>query len=977
MHNSLRYLIPLVYALFAISGFAGLIYEALWSRYMKLLLGHSAYGQILTLILFMGGVGVGSWLGGKYARILRHPLYLYALAEILIGIGGLSYHALYQGSSHLLFQGASSLAGQPMLLNLLKLSLAVLITVPWAVLLGVTFPALAIGLLEWQADAGQAALPWLYFTNSLGGAAGVLVSSFFLLPHLGTPGTLTVAASLNLLLGLCFYGLVRQVPQQSSGVLQAESLHPPETQQASPRLLPEVHSLLEPRSLSRVLLVVSLLTGLSSFIYEICWIRLLSLLIGSSTQAFDLMLSAFILGLAVGSLVVRFVMKHTLKPLRDLVLVQWAMGILAALSLVFYSGIFELMNQSHAVFLRTEAAYVVFSGFRYLICLLLMFPASFFAGMTLPLISWLVLRLSGQERTLGQVYALNTLGAILGAALGGLVLMPWLQLKGTLLAAVLIDIALAVGLACLMRVSLWRWAGAVALSLLLLWPVLTLQLNSFALSAGLFREAVDLQAQHQSHVRPPVIRHGRTATISFHDFGHLRVLKTNGKPDASLSPQPDMTQANDEITQVALALYPMRLMKQPYRAAMIGMGSGMTAHYLLADPWLQKLDLIEIEPEVYQLARGFLPWNRQVYENPRLRMIFDDARTFFHRENQKYDLIVSEPSNPWVSGVSSLFTTEFYRDLKPFLKPDGLLVQWIHSYEFDSALLLSILRALSDQFPYLAVYGLPGMPPDQVLPSNLLIMASDRPQVFPESSQMRALPLVEADLKRLGVSSSQFDSIYRIATERTLKSLIMQYNPNSDFFPIVDNEAEKHFFMDNKVNLYDFLVFTPVYYQSLFEPDFDNLLKRRLLKGASFLQQALRKLDYQLSLPPEQIDRVQLRKNIQSLYRRFLPVLDRNHPALQKYRRYVQSYSGFLALEFDFLMAFVQRNRQEMQRQIPLLLSLPADQVNDYLVRTLVIEAMRSRDLSLFQQVMKKLVPSHPEMNRYEKEWLQVFLKAG
>jgi spermidine synthase len=165
--SKLRLLLP-VYLLFSLSGFAGLIYEALWARYMKLILGHSSYGQILTLVIFMGGLGLGSFLGGKYARIFKKPLYLYALAEVLIGIGGLFYHYLYKFASQGVFQLAGSFSGNTWLLWGIKGGAALLITLPWAILLGITFPALAIGVMDLSEDAGRESLPWLYFTNSLG-----------------------------------------------------------------------------------------------------------------------------------------------------------------------------------------------------------------------------------------------------------------------------------------------------------------------------------------------------------------------------------------------------------------------------------------------------------------------------------------------------------------------------------------------------------------------------------------------------------------------------------------------------------------------------------------------------------------------------------------------------------------------------------------------------------------------------------------
>jgi spermidine synthase len=961
----IRLLLP-IYLLFSLSGFAGLIYESIWARYMKLLLGHSSYGQILTLVIFMGGLGLGSFLGGKYARIFKNPLYLYAFAEVSIGIGGLFYHNLYKISSQGLFQLAGSFTSIPWLFFLLKLAVAALITFPWAVLLGLTFPALAIGVIDLAEDTGRNSLPWLYFTNSLGGAIGVLVSSFFLIERFGTIGTLSLAGMLNIGLGLIFYFIARQFWPESRPNKVATAKEP----------TLNTDSYLKPHSLGRVLLWVSFFTGFSSFLYEICWIRLLALLMGSSTHAFDLMLSAFILGLASGSLVVRYVMKKTRTPLKALAWVQLLMGLFAALSLVFYQELFPLMNQSHSILAPTPEAYTLYSGFRYVLCLFLMFPASFFAGMTLPLITWLVLHLFKQERAVGQVYGYNTLGAILGAALGGLWLLPLLQLKGALLVAALIDVLIGLGLWGLAKTPKLRLAVATALSVALLLPVFLLELNAFTLSSGLFREAIDLQAAAKAQIKAPLIRHGRTATVSFHDYGNLKVIKTNGKTDASVTTHPDMSQPNDEMTQSSAGIYPMQVMKAPYEAAMIGLGSGMTVQHLLCDPLLKHLDMIEIEPEIYNLAKGFSPFNDRVYTSPKIRPIFDDARTFFFSQNKQYDLIISEPSNPWVSGVSSLFTQEFYQDIRRFLKPEGLLVQWIQSYEFDSRLLLSILKALKTQFPYISIYGLPGVQADQTLPSNLIIMASPKRLLFPAPQDLRKIPELDQELKRLGLTSQSFDGSYRIATEQTLQALIDNYNPNSDYFPVVDSQAELDRFTNKSVDLHEFLLFTPIYYQSVFEPDFSTLIKQRLHKGDQALKQLLLDLDYKLSAPPALRDTERLSKDFTYLITRFMPILDWQSPVLKKYRAYLAQNKELQiqAIEFDFLSLYADPDLNKSAAAMQALLSFPPEVLSPTIIRAMALKAIQSKNLQLYQAIIEKVAQPHPQITSIEKELMRSFL---
>lgn len=951
-----------IYLLFGLSGVAALIYESVWARYLKLLLGHASYGQIVTLTIFMGGMAAGSFVGGKYVRALKNPFYMYALAEILIGLGGLCYHPLFKAVNAGIYQFGPALKDVPGGLPLLKLLAAFFITAPWAILLGMTFPCLAVGLMSVLADGGKRSLPGLYFTNSLGGALGILLASFVLIPHLGTPGTLSVASSLNLMLGLAFYLMMRNADIPTSAA------------EPSTKDLPEAKQGLLSDLQVKLLLAVSLGTGLSSFIYEICWVRLLSLVLGSSTHSFDLMISAFIFGLACGSFCSGWLLKKTWNPLWTLGGIQIAMGLCAGLSMCSYNLLFDWMGAAHSILNHTSAAYYWFAGFKYSQAILLMFPASFFAGMTLPLLTRIMIQAGKPERTIGDVYGFNTFGAIAGTILAGMVLMPWLQLKWTLVCGALIDVALGLAIWASAGLSLTTQLTALATSLALLIPAFVLKLDAFTLSRGVFRYLPQQSSQRENSQTS--IRHGRTATISFQDFGSRRTLKTNGKPDASIDEVFNWNAFSDEITQVGLATYPMTLMKPNYRAAMIGFGSGMTAHILLGDPWLKHLDQIEIEQEVINLARGFLPFNRRAYESPKQHLIIDDARNFFSTQTEKYDLIISEPSNPWVSGVSNLFTQEFYKDLKGYLKPDGLLVQWIHSYEFDSRLLLSILHALNTQFPYLTLLGMPSAEAGRVSTGDLVILASTQPHVLPFAHQQRPLPVLAEDLKRLKLSPGAFDRSNQIFTAATLAPLIARYNPNSDFFPVVENEAELHMFTGNVIDLYSVFLNTPAYYQLIFEADFPQILQARLLKALPELDKMLKKLEILVSAPKAIRNEEEIHSHFTALITRFLPILNFQWPSLQKYLTYLKenpNEKGKLD-EFSLLEAHQRQNPNQSLLALKSLSQVSPAQIQPGTLRLMMVEALRHKDIQLFKTLLDQLVEPHPHLLPLEKEYLRALL---
>src|SRR5438128_2858074 len=382
-----RFVRPALIALFAASGFAGLIYESIWTHYLKLFLGHAAYAQTLVLAIFMGGLAVGSWLAARLAPRRRRLLAAYAVVEASIGVVALVFHEVFVTTTGWAY--ASSL----LRFALFKWSLAGVLILPQCVLLGMTFPLMTAGILRAFPDRPGRSLAMLYFTNSLGAAAGVLVSGFVLVGAVGLPGTIRIAGLINLAV--------------AGAVLPLARRHAPPAAQAEQA---------EPRR-DRVLLAflgAAFITGASSFIYEVAWIRMLSLVLGSSTHSFELMLSAFILGLALGGLWIQRRIDRLRSPVRALAILQVAMGLAALATLFAYGSTFDAMRWLLLHLERTHRGYALFNLASNGLALAIMLPATFCAGTTLPLITFHLLRRGGGEASIGSVYAANTVGAIAG-----------------------------------------------------------------------------------------------------------------------------------------------------------------------------------------------------------------------------------------------------------------------------------------------------------------------------------------------------------------------------------------------------------------------------------------------------------------------------------------------------------------------------------------------------------------------------------
>lgn len=784
-----------LYAVFFVSGFCGLIYESIWSHYLKLLLGHAAYAQAVVLVVFVGGLALGAWLTGRVSERVRQPILWYAAIEAAVAVGAFAFQAVFErvaawASTELL--PASCGAGGSCSASWW---LAAGLILPPAILLGTTFPLMSAGVMRLGAAPGRG-LSLLYFLNSAGAAIGVLASGFILIPAIGLPGTLLVAGSLNVFVAVAAYLTVR--PFAAAGAGDA----PLPAQRAGARA--DV----------RLLLAVAGLTGLSSFIYEVVWIRMLTLVLGAATHAFELMLAPFILGLALGAWWIRNRIDESAEALLLLARIQIVMGLLAVATLPLYAGSFEGMAWALKALARSSESYTLFNLASLVLAAAVMLPATICAGMTLPLITALLLRRGHGERQVGQVYGINTFGAIAGVLLAVHLLVPLLGLKWSLALAAAVDVvlglllwAMAVRRAGADRLAPWNGraalAGVAVLSLAWLAALpLATALEPHRLASGVFRygEArVDNQHKVLFH------RDGKTATVTVLERENgERVLLTNGKPDGTAHPD-GRTVSPDDHTMVLLGALGPAHHPQARTAAVIGLGTGTSTAVLLGAPGLQRVDTIEIEPMMVEAAHLFRPRSAPAFDDPRSRIVIDDARAHFSRSGTRYDIIVSEPSNPWVSGVAGLFTQEFYRHVATHLAADGHFVQWLHLYEASPEMVGSVLRAFSDVFPFFRAYA--------TNDADLVLVARNDGR-FPElqSGALDGMPGLQQHLLHIGINSAGVLAAHDTGRANAIRLLANSFpSPvNSDYFPFVDHRAARDRFRKENASVVFKLRLAPV-----------------------------------------------------------------------------------------------------------------------------------------------------------------------
>lgn len=758
---------------FALSGASGLIYQSIWSQYLGLYLGHAAYAQALVLAIFMGGMAVGSWLaaryGGRWARLLR----AYALIEGLIGIIGLTFHPLFGGITESAYASVLPALGGGWLVYAYKWLSAALLILPQSILLGMTFPMVANGLMRrLSPEHSGRVLSGLYFTNSMGAALGVLAATFILLPRVGLPGTVNGAAWLNLL--VMVIALLLSHGMESARVSGSAEDDEGKTQAQ------------QSMAGNRLILLVALLTGASSFVYELVWVRLLSLAFGTTIHAFELMLAAFIAGLALGGWWIRRHIDRLEQPLRAAAWAHLWMGVAALISLALYQFAFDgvafLLNN----LARTAGGYHLFNLGTALLSAALMMPTAFFAGMTLPLLTLALLRQGAGEAAVGRVYASNTLGAIVGVFVAIAILIPITGLKYSMMIAALVDLALVVVLLRQLPVLPGRrvlalMAGVATLALL--GPLGFMHWDPAVLASGVFRSG---QARLSDADEILFQQDGRTSSVSVirNISGEVRIA-TNGKADAGIIMSGNLPPTPDEHTMTLLAGLPLLHHRNLKQAAVIGFGSGMTTHVLLTDPDIERVDTLEIEPAMVDGARAFLPRVKNAYDDPRSHIIIEDAKSYFSGHARRYDAIISEPSNPWISGIGNLFSREFYQFAADHLNDEGVFVQWLQLYEIDEPLVSSVLHAMLPAFDDFAAYfgG----------EADLLIVASKKGRLPPLQRHRLSHTAFAAELEHLGMHTIEHVAARRAATRWVLEMMASRYPvpANSDYYPHLSLRAPR------------------------------------------------------------------------------------------------------------------------------------------------------------------------------------------
>jgi len=763
-----------------LTGFSGLVYEVAWQRYLATLLGSHSEATAAVLGIFLGGLSVGYWLFGRVTRRLveraqesGHPprlLLVYGFLEAGIGAYVILFPWLFEGVQALSYAIPHGPDGLGFVIDI---ALAGVLIGPASILMGGTIPILTQALARSLEDATRFHA-FVYAFNTAGAFAGALAAGFFLIPWLGLVNVMLVMGLINLFAGSIFILLgvrgraVVSLEADSSGDDAAKGFG--------------------------AYMVVALLTGFAMMTMQTAVVRLAGLSLGSSQFTFSMVVAAFVLGIALGSFLVSALSRIT--PL-FVVLNQWVLGLLLI-------GLYGPLQHSPywAHFLRSlfrdeSAAFGFYYILAFLVMLIVLGLPIILSGASLPLLFHQMRREVDHLGDLaGSLYSWNTVGSLLGALLGGYVLFFWFDLHHIFRFAVIALLLSALILTIRVYRLKWFWSS---LAVPLLGVVLMLPAwDPSNLYVGLFRERAPLEgtatgpqefrALNPGRFSIPILFHtdDPIASVTVQEFGkpgggRSVSIATNGKSDGNTFV--------DFTTMAMAAVLPALMADKAENAFVIGWGTGITAGELAALDTMQRVDVAEISRGVMQASPFFDFASLDATKNSKIRVYRSDAYRALMRTDELYDIIISEPSNPWVTGVEMLFSREFLTAAKGRLSEGGVYAQWFHLYETDDETVELVLRTYADVFEHVAVWGA-GF-------RDLLILGLKKPGSATDHFRMEDRinrPDFSAALSRMGIEGFPALLGHELLPVGALHAANLEGPVHTLYHPLLNHQAGKAFF---------------------------------------------------------------------------------------------------------------------------------------------------------------------------------------
>ena len=727
-------------ALFFLSGLSSLVFEVVWIRLLSTILGNTVHATSTVLTAFMAGLALGSYAGGRVIDRRYDPLLVYGALEIGIAVSALGLTFVLDQTGPLSIWLHQALSGAPLALSRYLFSF-VLLAVP-TTLMGATLPVLARHVTASRSVLGLS-LGRLYALNTLGAAAGCFLAGFVLIGSIGLTLAATTAAAVSAAVGA------------AALLLRSRS---------SPSPAPDRAAAPDRGSARRTLVLVAFaLSGFASLGYEVVWTRVLTRFLGNSVYAFSAMLTTFLVGLALGSLVLSPFVDRLKRRIALLGAVEIAVALYVLLAIFVYSWQLEAL----VGFGQPAPAWDAPLG-RFARAFSLLLLPTFLLGATFPLAARIyVSDLTSLGRNVGVLYSWNTMGAIAGAGLTGFVILPLLGIADAMMALALLG--LAIGAALLLAEPSLRGPQRIVAAAALVLVGLTLALT---LPRDVFRRAHELSSPSTRLVHH---EEGILGTVTVDEYpGHL-IMRIDGLDIAG-------TGLVYESSAKALGHLPMLLHPDPRSAFVLGFGGGSTAHAISTYPTLERIDGAELSSAVLDAAPLLESVNSSILDDPRVHIQVTDGRHALLTSRTSYDVITVDLLWPQTAGTGSLYTREFYEICHGRLADDGILVEWLHPGFIPPEHVGTIIRTMRSVFPHVSLWATRHF-------HHLVLVASKAPLSVDYTRFVERLshPPTSLDLSRVGITHPAHMASYFIAANDDLHELMRGSDTlNTDDLPLIE-----------------------------------------------------------------------------------------------------------------------------------------------------------------------------------------------
>lgn len=840
----------LILIFFFVSGAVGLIYEVVWLRMLVLIFGSTHFAVSTVLTAFMAGLALGAYALGRLIDTRWRPVVVYGILEAGIGLYGLLVPHLFKLLLPVSRWLWVSFSPSFYAFSLLRFFFVGAILVVPCALMGGTLPVLARFVAR-RGDSIGLSVGTLYSVNTFGAVAGTAMTGFLLIPSLGVRSTIYVAATINVLIGVSALVYARfsgaEAPPPAPAALSA-------SRAAMPGRL-------------RLVLFAFAVSGFIAMVYEIAWTRVLALVIGSSVYAFTVMLTTFLIGLAAGASLASRVADRigSGRGMEAIATIMAGTGITAFGTLLLFHRLPYFFSRSfHWIHSNAGAPREQLMLFilEFVIAGAVMLLPTLFLGGMFPI----VVRICGEAlpqvgRSVGTAYAANTVGTILGSALAGFAILPIAGIQGSIILAIVANLALA---ALLFSRGEWLTAGArrvVALLCVLagvcLWAFQP-RWNALLMNSGVYQYAADMGSSDltregfyqytQGDFDLRFYKEGTTATVMVAGEKSRRDiwLSVNGKIDAS--------SYGDLQTQLLSGHLPALFARDPRDVVVIGYASGITVGAVTEYP-IRSLTAVEIEPAILEASEHFKEHNHDPLSNPRVKVVTGDGRNFLLVTPERYDVIISEPSNPWMTVASNLFTKEFFEIGRSRLNEGGVFCQWLQLYGMQPQDLKALARTFAHVFPNVLVFN-------TIPDADIVLLGSEEPLLFDRERLTGRMSDLEValDLGRVKVFRVQDLMTYFIMGTKELRAFAGEGPRNTDDNALIEfhaprslhfetRQANREAIMAHSVDPFEYLSDPPpapelksVFYQEMAEA---FLFRGMESKAKSAIQTALSLYDSQ------------------------------------------------------------------------------------------------------------------------------------